>query len=349
MLQRLFASLGTDLALDLGTASTLIGVPGEGLVLHEPSVVAVEQGTNQILSGGCAIGFLAKQMLGRTPGSVSVVRPLSEGVITDFDLCEAMLRYFLRKTQRSSWGMKPRILATAPGRITPVEKRALYNSAHRAGARQVYLISTAKAAAIGLGLPITEPVASMICDLGCGTTEVAVLSLAEVVASHSSRTGGDRMDEALVTYFRQRHNLRVGIPTAEQLRINIGSAAPLAEELTDVIRGVDLNSGLPRSELITSTELRQALDQPLAEIVHAIKLTLDQCGPDLVADLVDQGMILCGGGAQLRGIERYLTERTGIPARLAHDPVAAVVEGACVCLEHFDRWAPTLESSDDDV
>jgi len=349
MLQRLLANLGTDLALDLGTASTQIGVPGEGLVLNEPSVVAVEQGTHHILSGGCAIGFLAKQMLGRTPGSVAVVRPLSEGVITDFELCEAMLRYFLRKTQRSSWGLKPRILATAPGRITPVEKRALYNSAHRAGARQVYLISTAKAAAIGLGLPITEPVASMICDIGCGTTEVAVLSLADVVASQSSRTGGDHMDEALVAYFRRQRNLRVGLPTAEQLRIHIGSAAPLAEERTAEIRGVDLTTGMPRREAIGSAEVREALAQPLDEIVQAIKLTLDQCGPDLVADLVDQGMILCGGGALLRGIDRYLTQRTGIPTRIAHDPVAAVVEGACICLEHFDQWAHTLESSDDDV
>ena len=259
MLERFFGLLGSDLAIDLGTANTLIGVAGEGVILDEPSVVAVEEGTTRVVAGGRAVGHLAKQMLGRTPGSISVVRPLSAGVITDFELCEAMLRYFFEKAQRGAWSRGPRVLVAVPGSITPVEKRAVYNSAHRAGARQVFLVSEAIAAAVGAGLPITEPVASMICDIGGGTTEVAVLSLGDVVASTSVRVGGDRMDQAIQDYLRRRHNLRIGMATAEQLRIDIGSAAPLDKELSTEVRGVDATTGLPRRFDLSSVELREAL------------------------------------------------------------------------------------------
>ncbi len=349
MLNRLFGLLGSDLAIDLGTANTLISVAGEGLVLNEPSVVAVEEGTNRILSGGCAVGHLARQMLGRTPQSISVVRPLREGVITDFELCEAMLRYFLRKAQRRGWRARPRVLVAVPGSITPVERRAVYNSAQRAGAGRVLLVPEAKAAAIGVGLPVAEPVASMVCDIGGGTTEVAVLSLGDIVSSQSVRVGGDAMDQAVVDYLKRNYSLRVGLPAAERLRIDIGSAYPLEEELVDEVRGVDTISGLPRKAIITSEEVREALAPPLLRIVDGIKQTLDECSPDLAADLVDNGLVLAGGGALVRSLDRYLGEQTGLPTRVYSDPLGAVARGTLICLEHFDQWRGWLESSDDDV
>lgn len=349
MLPSIWGYFAADLAIDLGTANTLISVPGEGVVLNEPSVVAVAEGTNRILSGGCAVGHVAKQMLGRTPGSISVVRPLAEGVIADFELCEAMLRYFLRKVQRSRWGVKPRALLAVPGSITPVEKQALYNSAQRAGLRQVYLVREAMAAAVGVGLPVMEPVASMVCDIGGGTTEVAVLSLAEIVASQSLRVAGDAMDRAVVDYLRRNYSLKIGLSTAEQLKIDIGSAAPLDEELVDEVRGVDAVSGLPRRATITSEEIRQALAEPLSAIVDAIHQTLDHASPELASDLVDHGLVLAGGGALLRGLDRYLTERTGLPARVSPDALVAVAQGNAICLEHLDEWRSKLETSNDDV
>ena len=349
MLQRLFGYFSADLAVDLGTANTLISAPGEGLLLNEPSVVAVAEGTNRILAGGCAVGHLARQMQGRTPGSISVVRPLQGGVITDFELCEAMLRYFLHKVQQSRLSSGPRVLVAAPGSITPVEKRALYNSAQRAGARQVLLISEATAAALGAGLPVAEPVASMICDIGGGTTEVAVLSLGDTVASRSIRVGGDRMDQAIVDYLRRRYSLRIGLPTAERLRIDIGSAYPLDEELVDEVRGVDVVSGLPRKATITSEEIRDALGESLEQIVDAIKETIDGCTPDLAADLFDNGVVLCGGGALLRSLERFIAQRTGLPARVTADALGAVAKGTLVCLERLPQWRGMLESSDDDL
>ena len=341
--------LGSDLAIDLGTANTLVSVVGEGLVLNEPSIVAVEEGTHRILSSGCAVGHLAKQLQGRTPQSISVVRPLSAGVITDFELCEAMLRYFMRKAQRQGFRAKPRVLVAVPGCITPVEKRAVYNSTQRAGAREVLIMPESKAAAIGAGLPITEPVASMVCDIGGGTTDVAVYSLGDVVASKSIRVAGDAMDQAIVDYLRRHYSLRIGVTAAERLRIAIGSAYPLEEELSEEVPGVDAISRVPRKASVTSEELREALGTPLAQIVEAIKATLDDCGTDLASDLVDNGLVLCGGGALLHGLDRFLSEHTGLPTRVCAEPLTAVARGTYICLEHFDRWRGAMQSSDEDV
>lgn len=349
MLGRLLGLLGSDLAIDLGTANTLVSVVGEGLVLNEPSVVAVQEGTSRVLSGGCAVGHLARQMQGRTPQSIGVVRPLAGGVICDFQLCEAMLRYFIRKAQGQGLRARPRVLVAVPGCITPVEKRAVFNSTQRAGAREVLVVSEAQAAALGAGLPIAEPVASMICDIGGGTTDVAVFSLGEIVAQRSERTAGDAMDRAIVDYLRRHYCLRVGATEAERLRISIGSAAPLVNELSEEVRGVDAISRLPRRASITSEEIREALAAPLAQIVEAIKNTLDDCGTELVADLVDSGLVLAGGGSLLPGLPEFLTEQTGLPTRLCGDPLTAVARGTAICLEHFSRWRGTLESSHDDV
>jgi rod shape-determining protein MreB len=349
MLKQLFGYLSSDLAVDLGTANTLVGVAGEGLVLDEPSVVAVQQRSNRILAGGCAVGRLAKQMLGRTPDSINVVRPLNDGVITDFELCEAMLRYFLAKAQGSGIHLKPRVLVAVPGCITPVEKRAVLNSTHRAGARQVFLIEEAKAAAIGAGMPVAEPVANMVCDIGGGTTEVAVLSMADVVAGKSIRTGGDSMDRAIIDYLRRHFSLRIGPAAAERLRIEIGSAFPLDEELVQEVRGLDTVSGLPRAATVTSEEVREALGDPLDEIVEAVKDTLDGLSPDLGADLMDHGIVLCGGGALLRRIDRYMSQQTGLPVRVAAEPLTVVAKGTLICMEHLDQWRLALDSSDDDV
>lgn len=349
MLQRLQGLLGSDLAIDLGTANTLIGVAGEGLVVNEPSVVAVARADPEAASGGCAIGHLARQMLGRTPESVSVVRPMRDGVITDFALCETMLRYFMRKAQRQRWSLRPRVLVAVPGSITPVEKRAVYNSFYRAGAGQVLLIDEAKAAALGAELPVAEPTASMVCDVGGGTTEVAVLSMSEVVASASVRVGCDAMDAAVVDYLRRRHNLCIGLPMAEWLRIEIGSAAPLENELIEEVRGIDAVSRLPRRETIASEQIREALAPPLERIVAAAKSVLDQLSPDLAADLVDQGMVLCGGGALMRGLDRYLSERTGMPVRRIAEPLLTVAKGTQTCLENLAQWQQLLEASHDSL
>jgi rod shape-determining protein MreB len=347
MLHRLREFFGCDLAIDLGTANTLIGVAGEGLVINEPSVVAVGQSDGRIVSGGCAVGHLARQMLGRAPDSISVVRPLRDGVITDFDLCEAMLRYFMRKARRARWSVRPRVLVAVPGSITPVEKRAVDNSTYRAGAGEVLLIEEAKAAAVGVGLPVTEPVASMVCDIGGGTTEVAVLSMADVVASESVRVGGDAMDLAIVDYLRRQKSLRIGPPMAEWLRIEIGSACVLEQNLVEEVRGIDVTSGLPCRATIAADEIREALEQPLERIVEAIKSVLDQLTPDLAADLVDHGMVLCGGGALVRGLDRFLSQRTGVPVRLTAEPLLAVAKGAQICLENLALWRNFVESGDE--
>jgi rod shape-determining protein MreB len=332
-----------DLAIDLGTTSTQIGLPRDGIRIDEPSVVAVPRGTHRVVGRGAAVGKLAYQMLGRTPEGITAVRPLKHGVISDFELCETMLRYFIRKACGQSMGLRPRVIIAVPGCITPVERRAVFNSAERAGAGRVWLIDESKAAGIGVGLPVSEPLASMICDIGGGTTEVAVLSLADIVASQSIRTAGETMDEAIVKYLRRRYSLRIGEQTAEQLKIAIGSAAPLDHELTHEVSGLDTASGIPRKALVTSEEVREALYEPLEEIVDCIRRTIEKCQPELIADLADTGLILAGGGSLLRGIDRYLSQHLGIPVRVADSPRTAVTRGAMICLDHLDRWKSGLD------
>jgi rod shape-determining protein MreB len=348
-LKRIFDHFRSDLAIDLGTVNTLVGIPGEGIVVEEPTVVAVEKATGRVLSGGGAVGLVAKQMEGRTPVSIRVVRPMRDGVITDFRLCEAMLRHFLGKARRPGWRLRPRVLVGVPGCITPVEKRAVFNSLLRAGAGKVWILSEAMAAAVGAALPIAEPVASMVCDIGGGTTEIAVISLGETVAGESIRLGGDAFDKAVVDYLKRHFSLRISLPTAERLRIEIGSAYPLEEEKTAEANGLDAVSGLPRKATVTSEEIRQALAEPLEKILEALRETLDRLTPDLAADLVQGGLTLCGGGSLMRRLDRYLHEHTGLPVRLAAEPLTTVVQGLLLCLEQFDRWRPLLESSDDDV
>jgi len=346
MLRRAFSYFGDDLAIDLGTANTLVAAAGRGVVINEPSVIAVHDESRQILSGGCAIGHLAKLMLGRAPDSISVVRPVRGGVINDFDLCESMLRYFFTKVQSRRWQIGPRVIIAVPGCVSPVERRAVFHSARSAGARQVLLIPEAKAAAIGAGLPIHEPIANLLVDIGGGTTEVAIISLGDTVASESIRIGGDAMDEAIREYLRDRYSLSVGYPTAERLRIELGSAYPLEDERLDEVSGIDVISGLPRRATITSEEIRQALEEPLYRIIRAIRATIDGCNPDLAADLVEHGCVLCGGGALLRRMDRFIAEQTGLPTRVAEDPLTTVVRGALVCLEGYEQWRDSLESSE---
>ena len=347
MFHRLRQWICPDLAIDLGTANTLVAIQGEGVVVNEPSVVALQKGTRRVLGRGTAVGKLAKQMLGRTPDSITAVRPLQDGVITDFELCEAMLQYFIQKSSRHRL-LKPRVVIAVPGGINQVEKRAVFNSAERAGAGQVFLIEESKAAGIGAGLPISEPMASMVCDIGGGTTEVAILSLAEIVVSRSIRIGGDEMDEAIVEYMKQHFALRIGIPTAETIKIELGSAFPLDEELTGEIRGVDTISGVPRKAVVTSEELREALREPLESILGGIRGVIEQCKPELAADIVETGVVLTGGGALLRGLDQLMNEQLGVPVRVANDPLTTVARGTSICLEHLSQWRDSLEHVDTD-
>ena len=349
MLNRLRQWLCPDLAIDLGTANTLVSVQGEGIAVNEPSVVALQKGSRRVLGQGTAIGKLARQMLGRTPDSITAVRPLKDGVITDFELCEAMLRYFIRKAGRQRPGFRPRVIIAVPGGITPVEKRAVFNSAERAGAGRVYLMEEAKAAGIGAGLPISEPMASMVCDIGGGTTEVAIFSLADIVVSRSIRVAGDELDEAIVEYLRQHFSLRIGEQTAEHLKIRIGSAYPLDEELTAEVSGLDTISGVPRKAIVTSEEIREALREPVQAIINCVKSAIEHCKPELVADLADNGLVLTGGGALLRGLDQLMNEQLGIPVRAADDPLTTVARGTAICLEHLSQWRDSLDSGDGDV
>ena len=347
MLDWLRQRLSPDLAIDLGTANTLIGVPREGIMVDEPCVVALERGSRRVLGRGTAVGKLARQMLGRTPDSITAVRPLRDGVITDFALCEEMLRYFIRKAVPKGLG-KPRVIIAVPGGITPVEKRAVFNSAERAGAGKVFLIEESRAAGIGAGLPISEPLASMICDIGGGTTEVAILSLGDIVVSKSIRVAGDAMDQAIVDYMHDAFSLRIGIQTAEQLKIEIGSAYPLDEELTGRVSGLDTISGIPRKALITSEQIREALAGPLESILKAVRSVIEQCQPELVSDLADTGLVMAGGGALLRGIDQYLREQLGIPIVISDDPRRTVTRGVMICLDHLAQWQEGLDDGQSD-
>ena len=323
-----------DLAIDLGTANTLVYVKGKGIVLSEPSVVAVrksERGSNRVL----AVGREAKMMLGRTPGNIVAIRPMKDGVIADFEITEAMLRHFIRKVHnRRSW-IRPRIIICVPSGITPVEKRAVRESAESAGAREVYLIEEPMAAAIGAGLPITEPICNMVVDIGGGTSEVAVISLAGIVYSKSVRVGGDKMDEAILQYIKRTYNLLIGERTAEIIKTTIGNAYPLEPESMDV-KGRDLVTGIPKIISINSDEVRQAIQEQIDTIVAAVKGALEQTPPELAADIVDRGIYLTGGGALLKGLDELLKQETGLPIKIADDPLATVVLGSGRALDNLN-------------
>lgn len=348
MLNRIRNWLCPDLAIDLGTANTLVAMHGRGIVIDEPSVVALQKGTRRVMGRGTAVGKLARQMLGRTPDSITAVRPLKDGVITDFELCESMLRYFINKAARQTKGIRPRVLIAVPGSITPVEKRAVFNSAERAGAGRVFLIEESKAAGIGAGLPVSEPMASMVCDIGGGTTEVAILSLADIVVSRSIRVAGDEIDEAIVDYLKQHFSLRIGEQTAEHIKMEIGSAFPLEQELTTEVSGLDTISGVPRKAIVTSEEIRDALQDPIDAILACIRQVIEQCQPELVSDLADTGIVLTGGGALLRGLDSRMNEQLGIPVRIADAPLSTVARGTAICLEHLSQWRDGLETGDSD-
>jgi len=314
--------LSNDIAIDLGTATTLVFLKGKGIVLCEPSVVAIQRGSTKVL----AVGEEAKRMIGRTPGNISAIRPMKDGVIADFDVTEAMLRYFIKKIQPRKIN-RPRVVVAIPSGITEVEKRAVRDSALRAGAREVYLVEEPKAAAIGVGLPIHEPGGNMIVDVGGGTTEMAVISLDGVVVSKSIRIAGDEMDQAIIEHLRKAYNLMIGERTAEEIKIRIGSAYPLDEEMTMEVRGRDLVAGLPKTVTITSEEVREALSEPIQAIVESARATLEKTPPELAADLIDRGIVLAGGGSLLRGLDKLLAEETGLPVHVAENPVTAVALG----------------------
>ncbi len=344
----LLGLFSVDMGIDLGTCNTLVCVKGEGIVLNEPSVVAVRKGTNQVLQNGNAVGLVAKEMLGKTPGSIAAVRPLKDGVIADFDITEAMLGYFIRKVHGGRL-LRPRVVIAVPSGITAVEKRAVYGSAERAGARRVYLVEEPMAAGIGAGLPIAEARASMIVDIGGGTTEVAIMSLADISAKESIRVAGDDLDEAIIAHMKRTYNMQIGPQTAETLKIEIGSAANLDEELSMDVRGRDMISGLPRKTIVTSQEIREALREPISHILEAVTHTLERCEPELAADLVDNGIHLCGGGALLRGLDTILAEATGLSVRVVDDPLSCVARGTSVYLDNLSAWKETLESERDVV
>ncbi|MFH2145839.1 MAG: rod shape-determining protein [Candidatus Omnitrophota bacterium] len=312
-----------DIGIDLGTANTLVYVKGEGIVLCEPSVVAIKKGTNQVL----AVGEEAKRMLGRTPGHIVAIRPMKDGVIADFEISERMLRYFINRVHDRRRFIKPRIVIAVPSGITEVEKRAVIDSAEHAGAREVFLIEEPKAAAIGVGLPVDEPIGNMIVDIGGGTTEIAIISLGGIVCSKSLRIGGDEMDDAIIQHLKRTYNLMVGERTAEEIKIKIGSAYPLDEEISVEIKGRDLIVGLPKTIRVTSQEVREALSEPMSAIVESVRVILEKAPPELSADLVDQGIVLVGGGSLLRGIDKLLHEETGLPVRVAEDCLTAVALG----------------------
>ncbi len=330
-INRLLGLFANDMGIDLGTANTLVYVKGQGIVLSEPSVVAIQRGSNIPL----AVGAEAKRMLGRTPGDIIAIRPLKDGVIADFELTNAMLRYFITKVHRRRMLVSPRIIVGVPSGITEVEKRAVRDSAEQAGAREVYLIEEPMAAAIGAGLPVSEPEGNMIIDIGGGTTEVAVISLGGIVVSRSVRVAGDEMDEAIVQHIKRSYNLMIGERTAEQIKIKIGSAIKIEEESSIQIKGRDLVTGLPKVVEVTAAEIRQALQEPIAVIIDAVKTTLERTPPELAGDLMERGMVMAGGSSLLRGLDQLLAKETGLPVVLAPDPLTAVAMGTGKVLDEL--------------
>jgi rod shape-determining protein MreB len=332
MFEKFLGIFSSDIGIDLGTANTLVYVRDRGIVLREPSVVAIQAGSRRVL----AVGEEAKRMLGRTPGNIIAVRPMKAGVIADFEITEAMLRYFIQKVHNKRRWVRPRVIIAVPSGITEVEKRAVVDSAKHAGAREVHLIEEPMAAAIGVGLPVQEPAGNMIVDIGGGTTEVALISLAGIVFSRSVRVGGDEMDEAIIQYMKRVYNLLVGERTAEEIKITIGSAYPLEEEKSMEVKGRDLVNGLPKTLTVTSEEIREALQEPVSTIVDSVRVTLERCPPELAADLVDRGVVMAGGGSLLRGLDKLIAEQTGLPVHVADDPLSAVAEGTGVVLHELN-------------
>ena len=336
---KLKSFFSTDIGIDLGTANSLVYAKDHGVVLREPSVVAIQAGSKRVL----AVGEEAKRMLGRTPGNIIAIRPMKSGVIADFDITEAMLAYFINKVcPKRFWSKyaKPRMVIAVPSGITEVEKRAVEDAAHAAGAGDVFLIEEPMAAAIGVGLPVSEPAGSMIVDIGGGTCEVAIISLAGIVHSYSARAaGGDAMDECIMKYIQRVYNLLIGERMAEMIKIEIGSAIPTGDEKTLEIKGRDIVAGLPKTLTITSEEIRGALKEPVSQIVDAVRTTLDKCEPELAADLVDRGLVLSGGSSQLKGLDKLLAQQTGLPVTVADDPLSAVAEGTGVVMNELDFLA----------
>ncbi|MCH7768640.1 MAG: rod shape-determining protein [Nitrospinae bacterium] len=328
----LLGFFSSDLAIDLGTATTLVYLRDKGIVLSEPSVVAIHKESKQVL----AVGTQAKQMLGRTPSNIVAIRPMKDGVIANFEITETMLRHFIHKVHNRKTLVRPRIVVSVPSDITQVEKRAVRDSAESAGAREVHLIEEPMAAAIGVGLPIDEPSGNMILDVGGGTTEIAVISMSGIVYSKGVRVGGDVMDECIVSYVKRKYNLLVGERTAEEIKIRIGSAYPMEEKLTMEVKGRDLVAGIPKTLVISDDEIREALSEPIGTIIETVRLALERTPPELASDIVDKGIVLAGGGSLLRGLDILLREQTGLPVTLAEDPITAVVLGTGMVLESPD-------------
>lgn len=339
--KRLFGFFSNDIAIDLGTANTVVYVRGKGIILNEPSVVAVKAGTNEVL----AAGHKAKEMLGRTPESIIACRPIRDGVIANFELTESMLRYFIRVVHDNRRTLiSPRMVIGVPSGITQVEKRAVEESARQAGAREVYPIMEPMAAAIGAGLPVQEPVGSMIVDIGGGTTEVAVITLKGVVFCQSVRVGGDEMDRAIVQYVKRKYNLLIGERTAEAVKIEVGSAMidPAIEKAVIKVKGRDLITGVPKTIALTGTEVHEALLETISHIIDGVRLALENTAPELSADLVDRGIVMAGGGSLLRGLDRLISRETGLPVRVADDPLFCVVNGAGKVIEEIDSFRDVL-------
>jgi rod shape-determining protein MreB len=326
------------MAVDLGTANTLVYVRGRGIVLSEPSVVAIDQRTNEVH----AVGLEAKRMLGRTPGSISAIRPLKDGVIADFDVTEQMLRHFIQKVHQNRWA-HPRVVVCVPSGVTGVEKRAVEEATLSAGARQAFLIEEPMAAAIGAGLPVAEPTGNMVVDVGGGTTEVAVISLGGIVVAQSIRVGGDELDEAIISYVKREHKLMIGNQTAEEVKLEIGSAYPMHEEVQAEIRGRDMISGLPKTVVLSSEEVREALEEPVSQIIDAVKSTLDKTPPELASDIMDRGIVLAGGGSLLNGLDERLRAETEMPIHIAESPLTCVAVGSGRSLEEFEVLRKTSD------
>jgi rod shape-determining protein MreB and related proteins len=337
----MFQFIGRDMAVDLGTANTLVYVRGRGIVLNEPSVVAINTKTGAIL----AVGAEAKRMIGRTPAHIVAIRPLKDGVIADFDVTEKMLRYFIQKVHRRTFLAKPRVVVCVPSGITGVEQRAVEEATISAGARSAFIIEEPMAAAIGAGLPVHEPTGNMVVDIGGGTTEVAVVSLGGIVTSQSIRIGGDELDESIVNYIKKEYSLMLGERTSEEIKMAIASAFPLPEEKQAEIRGRDLVTGLPKTIVVSAEEIRRAIEEPVNAIVDAVKNTLDKTPPELAADIMDKGIVLAGGGSLLKGLDERLKHETGMPIHMAEDPLFVVAIGSGKCLEEFESLKRVLISS----